>query len=111
LLIALFGYIAFAHLGGEKIADNIISMYPEAHATITVGKAGIVLVVLFSIPLLVHPCRTSIDKIVDKIMKWPSDEIGRPRYLLSTSCILGLSWFIAFIVSDLSVVLGFLGAT
>jgi amino acid permease len=112
LVIALFGYIAFASLGGENVADNIISMYPEAHAAIMAGKVCIVLVVLLSIPLLVHPCRTSIDKIVGKIMKRPSDDIpGMPRYLITTSSILGSMWFVAFLVSDLSVVLGFLGAT
>lgn len=61
LLVAFTGYISF----GNSIGGNIVAQYsPSVSATI--GRAAIVVLVMFSYPLQVHPCRAS----VDAVMKW-----------------------------------------
>ncbi|KAK5945414.1 hypothetical protein PMZ80_002619 [Knufia obscura] len=61
LLVAFTGYISF----GNDIGGNIVAQYaPSVSATI--GRAAIVILVMFSYPLQVHPCRAS----VDAVLKW-----------------------------------------
>ncbi|MCJ1338445.1 hypothetical protein MMC09_003733 [Bachmanniomyces sp. S44760] len=64
ILVAITGYLSF----GNNVAGNIVGMYPPS-VTATIGKAAIVVLVMFSYPLQVHPCRAS----VDAVLKW------RPR--------------------------------
>ncbi|KAI9802566.1 MAG: hypothetical protein M1833_001638 [Piccolia ochrophora] len=61
ILVAITGYLSF----GNNVAGNLIGMYPPAIAS-TIGKAAIVVLVMFSYPLQVHPCRASIDAV----LKW-----------------------------------------
>ncbi|RYP41973.1 hypothetical protein DL767_000604 [Monosporascus sp. MG133] len=55
VLVAVTGYMTF----GNDVDGNIVSMYPPSTAS-TIAKAAIVVLVTFSIPLQVHPCRASI---------------------------------------------------
>jgi len=104
----------------------------------TIAKAAIVILVMFSYPLQVHPCRAS----VDAVLKWrpsglksnrnspnssPSrtslltgasaqpasrnDTIGDLRFAIITSGILVLSYFTAMTVSSLDKVLAYVGST
>ncbi|KAF4124428.1 Amino acid permease [Geosmithia morbida] len=58
IVVSITGYMTF----GNAVVANIISMYPTGVAS-TIGKAAIVVLVLFSIPLQVHPCRASLDAV------------------------------------------------
>jgi len=60
-IVAVFGYLTF----GSKVGANIMAMYPATSIFIACGQLAIVLLVLFSYPLQVHPCRNCLDKIVD----------------------------------------------
>ena len=61
VLVAITGYLSF----GSNTAGNIVSQYfPSVFSTI--GRAAIVILVMFSYPLQVHPCRAS----VDAVSKW-----------------------------------------
>lgn len=61
ILVAITGYISF----GNDVGGNIVAQYaPSVSATI--GRAAIVVLVMFSYPLQVHPCRAS----VDAVLKW-----------------------------------------
>ncbi|KAG6040819.1 hypothetical protein E4U41_006990 [Claviceps citrina] len=129
ILVAITGYITF----GNDIVGNIILMYPTGVAS-TIGKAAIVVLVLFSIPLQVHPCRASLDAV----LRWrPSRSTshngrGEPalmnssaprgdhgssapmtdtRFALLTTLILTLAYFTALSVSSLDRVLAFVGST
>lgn len=130
LVVAITGYITF----GNAIVGNIVSMYPTGAAS-TIGKAAIVILVLFSIPLQVHPCRASLDAVV----KWRpgrnNSGSGRPgspllnaasaprgdhgttvpmsdtRFALLTTVILTFAYFTALSVSSLDRVLAFVGST
>lgn len=67
VLVAITGYLSF----GNEVSGNIVENYAPKPATI-VGQAMIVILVMFSYPLQVHPCRASIDAV----LKWrPSDKL------------------------------------
>lgn len=61
ILVAITGYLSY----GDHVNGNIVSMYPPSVAS-TIGRAAIVVLVMFSYPLQVHPCRAS----VDAVLKW-----------------------------------------
>lgn len=103
----------------------------------TVGKAAIVILVMFSYPLQVHPCRAS----VDAVLKWrprrrtypspstsPSpavpllsqgklgslaqgEALGEARFAAITTAIIVLSYVVAMTVSSLEKVLAYVGST
>ncbi|CAK7242046.1 MAG: hypothetical protein STHCBS139747_003523 [Sporothrix thermara] len=68
ILVAVTGYLTF----GSNVVGNIVSMYP-ANFSSTIGKAAIVVLVMFSVPLQIHPCRASLDAV----LKWrPNKQAG-----------------------------------
>ncbi|KAL8747784.1 MAG: hypothetical protein Q9190_000390 [Brigantiaea leucoxantha] len=129
ILVAITGYLSF----GNSVADNIVSIYAPSVSS-TIGKAAIVILVMFSYPLQVHPCRAS----VDAVLKWrpirrsesansspsrlisllPSrstpprgDGMGETRFAAITTAIIVLSYIVAMTVSSLSKVLAYVGST
>ncbi|KAI5867546.1 transmembrane amino acid transporter protein-domain-containing protein [Durotheca rogersii] len=70
VLVAITGYLTF----GNDVNGNIVSMYPASVAS-TIAKAAIVVLVTFSVPLQIHPCRAS----VDAVLKWRPKDSSRPQ--------------------------------
>lgn len=67
ILVAITGYLSF----GNEVGGNIVAQYAPS-VSATVGRAAIVVLVMFSYPLQVHPCRASLDAV----LKWrPSDKL------------------------------------
>lgn len=129
ILVAITGYVTF----GNDIVGNIVLMYPTGVAS-TIGKAAIVILVLFSIPLQVHPCRASLDAVLQWRPNRSLSNNGRnepalmnssaargdhgntapmsdTRFALLTTVILTLAYFTALSVSSLDRVLAFVGST
>jgi amino acid permease len=134
VLVAITGYLSF----GNSIGGNVAGMYPPG-LTATIGRAAIVVLVMFSYPLQVHPCRAS----VDAVLKWrwnrkptssssadsspprnipllpqapssrkPSnDSMGETRFAAITTVIIVLSYIVAMTVSSLEAVLAYVGST
>ncbi|KAI9832143.1 MAG: hypothetical protein M1819_004494 [Sarea resinae] len=134
VLVAITGYLSF----GNNVGGNIVGMYGPSIAS-TIGKAAIVVLVMFSYPLQVHPCRAS----VDAVLKWrpiktnrpprsadpsPSrslpllstprassqprrDVMGETRFAAITTAIIVLSYVVAITVSSLETVLAYVGST
>lgn len=134
VLVAITGYLTF----GDDITGNIVSMYAPSIAS-TIAKAAIVVLVTFSIPLQVHPCRASIDAV----LKWrpnktprslstqatspgsrpllptsqarsdhgPATNISEIRFALLTTVIIVLSYIVALAVTSLERVLAYVGST
>jgi amino acid permease len=132
ILVAITGYLSF----GNNVGGNIIGAYPPS-VTSTIGRAAIVVLVMFSYPLQVHPCRAS----VDAVLKWrwnskstsaaggssphrnpllprpnrgPSrapDMMGDTRFAAITTAIIVLSYIVAMTVSSLEAVLAYVGST
>ena len=116
-------------------ARKLINPIDAPSLSSTVGKAAIVVLVMFSYPLQVHPCRAS----VDAVLKWrpakrsdssnssPSrrtlilqprsiapirgDGMGELRFAAITTTILILSYTVAMTVSSLEKVLAYVGST
>ncbi|OKL61621.1 hypothetical protein UA08_03859 [Talaromyces atroroseus] len=126
ILVAITGYLSF----GNSIGGNIVGMYPPSISA-TIGRAAIVVLVMFSYPLQVHPCRAS----VDAVLKWipsrtrNSNDVSPHRYPLLprasrgpepmsdlrfaaiTSSIIVLSFIAAMTVNSLEAVLAYVGST
>ncbi|KAL3493243.1 transmembrane amino acid transporter protein-domain-containing protein [Aspergillus germanicus] len=129
ILVAITGYLSF----GNSVGGNIVGMYPPG-LWATIGRAAIVILVMFSYPLQCHPCRAS----VDAVLRWrprPSATTneGSPhrhpllpgvprgsrtqeamsdlRFSIITTSILILSYIVAMTVSSLEAVLAYVGST
>lgn len=59
ILVGITGYLSY----GNHVTGNIVSMY-EPSASSTIGRLAIVILVMFSYPLQVHPCRASVDAVI-----------------------------------------------
>ncbi|KAG7103786.1 Vacuolar amino acid transporter 5 like protein [Verticillium longisporum] len=123
LLVAITGYLTF----GNDVNGNIVSMYAPSIATF-IGQIGIVILVTFSIPLQVHPCRASLDAV----LKWRpnrahngngrsnspvggrSDHAVAPmsdlRFAVLTTLILVFGYLVALSVTSLERVLAYVGS-
>ncbi|BGP17511.1 hypothetical protein JCM10213v2_005544 [Rhodosporidiobolus nylandii] len=116
-VLGILGYMTF----GAAVGGNIIEMYP--HSTlVSIGQVGITILVLFSYPLQLHPCRASLDKFLfpapapeddDTAVDdhGSGDEIPLARFVVESAALLFSTFLIAMFVSSLEVVLGFVGAT
>jgi amino acid permease len=126
ILVAITGYLSF----GNNVGGNIVGMYPPG-LWATIGRAAIVILVMFSYPLQCHPCRAS----VDAVLRWrpkPSSagndnsphrhpllgprgsrapEMSDLRFSVITTTILVLSYIVAMTVSSLEAVLAYVGST
>lgn len=96
-------------------------MYPSTSLFIAFGQLAIVILVLFSYPLQVHPCRNCLDKVfhagyVHLPVKTATDndenddevddehthtEMSTLKHTLLTSAIIACGFTIAYIVDDL----------
>jgi amino acid permease len=129
ILTGITGYLSY----GDNIKGNIVSMYPTAAAS-TIGRLAIVILVMFSYPLQIHPCRASLDAC----MKWrprrrtqaegsPSrntlmnntqkpiipkaTEMSDYRFAIVTTILIILTFITAMTVSSLEKVLAYVGST
>jgi len=127
ILVAIAGYLSF----GNSVSGNIVGMYPPS-VSATIGRAAIVVLVTFSFPLQVHPCRAS----VDAVMKWrwesksvhSSDaspyrapllprasrgvvDMSNTRFAAISTVILVMTFTTAMSVSSLEAVLAYVGST
>src|ERR1700712_1224753 len=74
ILVAITGYMSY----GDNVGGNIVAMYPPS-VPATIGRAAIVVLVMFSYPLQVHPCRASIDGILNwRPLRRTRSEDGSP---------------------------------
>lgn len=119
-VIAVFGYLTF----GSNVGANIIAMYPSTSVFIAVGQLAIVVLILFSYPLQVQPCRTCLDKIFHSQQVYKpvgeneaveDDEVGGDmsavKHAVLTAAIVACGFAIAYYVDNLQMVLSFVGST
>jgi amino acid permease len=133
VLVAITGYLSF----GDNVVGNIVSQYTPSVAS-TIGRAAIVVLVMFSYPLQVHPCRASVDAVSrwrpagrrnqeltpaggspsrssllpNKLPSRPKPEdMSDIRFAVITTAIIILSYITAMTVSSLDKVLAYVGST
>jgi amino acid permease len=128
ILTGITGYLSY----GDNIRGNIVSMYPTAAAS-TIGRLAIVILVMFSYPLQIHPCRASLDAC----SKWrprrqtqadgspsrttlmnntpkpnsPQNEMSDYRFAIVTTILIIMTFITAMTVSSLEKVLAYVGST
>ncbi|KAI7903070.1 transmembrane amino acid transporter protein-domain-containing protein [Cokeromyces recurvatus] len=102
-LVAIIGYLSF----GKDVLGNIILEYPQTYF-VAYGRLAIVILVIFSYPLQAHPCRASIEKILDSIQP---KNINRRYHFIVTTCIIITSYLVAISISKLDIILSFVGST
>lgn len=119
-VLGILGYLTF----GSAVGGNLIEMYPRTNI-VMIGQVGIVILVLFSYPLQLHPARASLDKFLfpqrvpiaavddDDVVDehTDGDEIPLGRFVVESGALLFTTFLIAMFVSSLETVLGFVGAT
>ncbi|KAJ8079524.1 hypothetical protein PM082_011111 [Marasmius tenuissimus] len=118
-VIGILGYLTF----GSNVGANIIAMYPSTSLFVAVGQLAIVILVLFSYPLQVHPCRNCLDKVFhageavaapspeDEDADHASHDMSPTKHTVLTLAIVGAGFAIAYFVNDLQMVLSFVGST
>ncbi|KAB8076484.1 transmembrane amino acid transporter protein-domain-containing protein [Aspergillus leporis] len=126
ICVAITGYLSF----GDKVGGNIVGMYPPG-LWATIGRAAIVMLVMFSYPLQCHPCRASVDAVLRWKPKPTNNNDSSPhrhpllgprgnrtpepmsdlRFSIITTTILVLSYIVAMTVSSLEAVLAYVGST
>ncbi|KAI0741698.1 vacuolar amino acid transporter 5 [Daedaleopsis nitida] len=122
-IIAVFGYLTF----GSAVGPNIIAMYPTTSLFIAVGQIAIAILVMFSYPLQVHPCRNCLDKVfhagqTSKPLEGTEDDEPEDehhashdmtpfKHTLLTVAIVASGFTVAYFVDDLKMVLSFVGST
>jgi len=101
-----------------KVGANIIAMYPSTSLFIAVGQLAIAILVMFSYPLQVHPCRNCLDKVfhfgqveAKQVTESEDDEfvdddhthaeMSPLKHTLLTMAIVGIGFAVAFFVDDL----------
>ncbi|KAL7753366.1 hypothetical protein RI367_001141 [Sorochytrium milnesiophthora] len=63
-IIGSLGYLMF----GDQVAGNIIRMYPVI-PIVTFGRLALAILFVFSFPIQAHPCRASLNKIINHIQE------------------------------------------
>jgi amino acid permease len=129
ILTGITGYLSY----GDNIHGNIVSMYPTSAAS-TIGRLAIVILVMFSYPLQIHPCRSSIDACLRWRPRRRSSPEGSPsrstlinntqkpngpqnremsdlKFAVVTTILIILTFITAMTVSSLEKVLAYVGST
>ncbi|KAI8353321.1 transmembrane amino acid transporter protein-domain-containing protein [Blakeslea trispora] len=109
--IAILGYLSF----GKSVRGNIIMEYPSSYF-VAGGSLATVISVIFSYPLQAHPCRASLDKVVALLSSGQkTSSFHSPpsplKYFTMTTVILIASYLVAITVTELDLVLSFVGST
>lgn len=107
-----------------QVGPNIIAMYPSTSTFVAIGQLAIVILVMFSYPLQVHPCRNCLDKVFhhkhkhvpiprpdtvddeDELSDEVEDEhasldMSDAKHIVLTVGIVTLGFLVAFFVNDL----------
>lgn len=150
-IIGLLGYLTFGSKVGSKWVRisksipqcnfsahhisgfSIVEQYPDSPA-VAICRLGIVILVLFSYPLQLHPCRNSLDKVFRSRSKegalvvgrseggdgddtdvdedhGSADDIPLGKFVTLTSVILLVTFVISMLVSQLELVCSLLPST
>ena len=117
IIISFFGYSQFRKYTDQDITTN----YSSNDNIVTCGRVAFCLVLLLSYPLLIVPCRASINKmiwtvedtplkILSYVSKQEANGPNRVCWFLETMMIVGTSFILAYLVPQVNMVWGVVGA-
>lgn len=109
MCVGLFGYIAFCT---QSFTGNILLSF-EPSITAELIKLGFVFSVAFSFPLVIFPCRASLNSLLFRRVHThePSVNLSESRFRLLTVAIVSISLIIGILVPNIEFVLGIVGST
>jgi len=109
-VVACFGYMQFR----DNSCDNVLKNYDNKSTLITCGRAALALTLLLSFPLLTHPCRNELNKLInlDKL------KVGETQlkestffYVLETTLLVSMFYVVGVSINSIVTVWSFLGST
>eukprot|EP00035_Acanthoeca_spectabilis_P025306 m.457829 g.457829 ORF g.457829 m.457829 type:complete len:484 (+) comp21356_c0_seq1:80-1531(+) len=104
IVIGLFGFLTF--YTNDGIEGNVLLNYDVDLTEIIIGRLAVTLVVIFSFPVLAHPCIGSVEELL-----FPGRTFSYKRRAVEVVFVVGSTFTIAFFVADVSLVLGIAGST
>lgn len=102
-ILGVFGYLTF--FTKDKVSGNILLNYDVDQPEIVVGRFAVTLVVMFSYPILAHPCINSVDALL-----FPKRDFSYQRRAGLVFVVVGITYIIAFFVTEVDLVLGIAGS-
>lgn len=107
----LFATGSYAAYGGTAIDSNIINNYPTAGAAFILARFLYIFLLTFSYPMVTHPTRESICKILQFFAPDWHRAHRRPVHVAVTLAVLLVTWLVACVNPPLDFVLGLIGST
>ncbi|XP_072766769.1 uncharacterized protein [Anoplolepis gracilipes] len=110
MCVGLFGYIAFCT---QSFTGNILLSF-EPSITSELIKLGFVFSVAFSFPLVIFPCRASLNSLLFRRVHTHEASINylpESRFRCLTIAIVSISLIIGILVPNIEFVLGIVGST
>ncbi|XP_011882424.1 PREDICTED: putative sodium-coupled neutral amino acid transporter 10 [Vollenhovia emeryi] len=110
MCVGLFGYIAFCT---QSFTGNILLSF-EPSITSELIKLGFVFSVAFSFPLVIFPCRASLNSLLFRRVYTHEPSVNylpESRFRCLTIAIVGISLVIGILVPNIEFVLGIVGST
>ena len=107
LVVATAGYFDFLTMLLTPLGGNVLNLYLQSDVVVDIGRAGLLGTILLSFPLLVHPCRSLVEKIL-------LDRCSRPstaRHFIVTTVLDLTVLVIGSLTPDIVVVWSVLGST
>jgi len=113
VLSSLSVYTLLAYPGmftfGRDIKDNIVNNLPKDTVAVTICRVAVTILVAFSYPLQIQPCRKSLTNLISAF--WPRALFSVIFFYSLTLGLCLVTFIVAFFVSDLGIVFGIVGAT
>ncbi|XP_057293115.1 sodium-coupled neutral amino acid transporter 5-like [Hydractinia symbiolongicarpus] len=116
-IISFFGYFQFRRYTDQDITKN----YRSDDVVVTCGRAALCLLLILSYPLLVVPCRATLNKMFWHNDRSPSkfallisnERLNGPNkfvWFIETVVLVGTSYLLAYLVPQVNMVWGFVGS-
>ncbi|XP_032664975.1 putative sodium-coupled neutral amino acid transporter 10 [Odontomachus brunneus] len=110
ICVGLFGYIAFCT---QSFTGNILLSF-EPSVTSELIKIGFVFSVAFSFPLVIFPCRASLNSLLFRRVHTHEPSVNylpESRFRCLTIAVVSISLIIGILVPNIEFVLGIVGST
>ncbi|KAB0796045.1 hypothetical protein PPYR_10106 [Photinus pyralis] len=113
IFVGVFGYIAFAT---QTFTGNILMSFSPSLISELI-KIGFVLSLAFSFPLIIFPCRASLNSLLCRHYSYSSLHDGIDKYIPEsrfkalTCMIIAISLTVGILIPNIELVLGLLGST
>uniref|UniRef100_A0A069DMQ8 Putative sodium-coupled neutral amino acid transporter 11 n=1 Tax=Clytia hemisphaerica TaxID=252671 RepID=A0A069DMQ8_9CNID len=116
-IVSFFGYFQFRRFTDQDITRN----YASDDYVVTVGRAALCVLLVLSYPLLIVPCRATLNKIFwhpneptpQCLLKISNPTLTGPNkivWFIESLILVGTSFLLAYLVPQVNMVWGFVGS-